>query len=178
MTSIDDPATWTAPAPTPVDGPLAGPDRPILEGYLAWQRSTLLSICAGLTGEQLARRPLPSSRLSLLGLVRHLAKVERTWFRIRAAAEPIEPLYDLALGKDHDFEALEPSEAPAAFSRYDQECRAADAAVAGLPFEATFDLGGEPFSLRMVYVHMIGEYARHNGHADLLREAIDGVTGR
>jgi hypothetical protein len=170
--------TWTAPTPAPVDGPLTGPDRPILEGYLTWQRSTLLNICAGLAGPQLAARPLPSSHLSLLGLVRHLAKVERTWFRIRAAGEPIEPLYDPALGKDHDFDHLDPDEAPAAFARYAEECRLADEAASRLSFDDTFDLGGEPFSLRMVYVHMIGEYARHNGHADLLREAVDGVTGR
>src|SRR6202021_2017640 len=63
--------TWTVPTPSPVDGPMTGDDRPILEGYLNYQRSTLLNICAGLTGEQLARRPIPSSNLSLLGLIRH-----------------------------------------------------------------------------------------------------------
>jgi hypothetical protein len=126
--------TWTVPTPSPVDGPMTGDDRPILEGYLNYQRSTLLNICAGLTGEQLARRPLSSSNLSLLGLIRHLAKVERIWFRQRAA---------------------------------------------GLGFDDTLDAGGgDTFSVRMVYVHLIGEYARHNGHADLLREALDGVTGR
>ena len=78
--------TWTAPSPPAcADGPLSGDDRPILEGFLAWQRSTLLNICAGLTAEQLAERPVPPSSLSLLGLVRHMAKVERIWFRQRAA---------------------------------------------------------------------------------------------
>ncbi len=170
--------TWTAPAPEPVDGPLTGADRPILEGYLAWQRATLLNICAGLTGEQLAQRPLPSSNLSLLGLVRHLAKVERIWFRQRAAAQDVAPMYDPSLGKDYDYDELDPAEAPAAVRRLQDEWRSADEAVAGMGFEDTFEVGGEPFSLRMVYVHMIGEYARHNGHADLLREAADGVTGR
>ncbi len=170
--------TWTAPAPDPVDGPVTGSDRPMLEGYLGWQRATLLNICAGLTADELATRPLPRSNLSLLGLVRHLAKVERTWFRIRAAAEPIEPLYDPALGKDHDFDGLDPADAAAAIERLEREWRAADAAAAQLDFDDAFDVHGEPFSLRMVYVHMIGEYARHNGHADLLREQLDGVTGR
>jgi uncharacterized damage-inducible protein DinB len=150
----------------------------MLEGYLGWQRATLLNICAGLTGEQLATRALPSSNLSLLGLVRHLAKVERTWFRIRAAGAAIEPLYDPVLGKDHDYDVLDPGEAPAAFRRLADEIEAADAAAAALDFDHTFEQDGEPFSLRMVYVHMIGEYARHNGHADLLRERLDGVTGR
>jgi uncharacterized damage-inducible protein DinB len=170
--------TWTATAPEPVDGPLTGSDRPMLEAYLDWQRATLLNICAGLTGEQLATRPLPRSNLSLLGLVRHLAKVERTWFRIRAAHEPVDPLYDPELGKDHDFDGLDPDEAPAAFARLSEEIRRAGEAAARLDFDHTFDLDGEAFSLRMVYVHMIGEYARHNGHADLLREHVDGVTGR
>jgi uncharacterized damage-inducible protein DinB len=169
--------TWLVPAPEPVDGPLTGADRPMLEGYLAWQRATLLNICAGLTSAQLAQRPLPSSNLSLLGLVRHLAKVERIWFRQRAAGEDVPPLYDAGLGKDHDFDAIDPADAASAVQRLQAEWRMAVAAVAGMSFEDEFDFGGAPFSLRMVYVHMIGEYARHNGHADLLREAIDGVTG-
>jgi len=171
--------TWTVPTPAPVDGPLTGADRPILEGYLNWQRVTLLNICAGLTGEQLARRAIPSSNLSLLGLIRHLAKVERTWFRQRAAGQPVPPMYDPARGKDADFNDAAAAEAEADIARLQQEWREADKAVAGLDFKDTLDAGGgETFSLRMTYVHMIGEYARHNGHADLLREALDGVTGR
>lgn len=170
--------TWLAPTPTPVDGPTSGDDRLMLEGYLAWQRSTLLSICAGLTGDQLALRPMPPSTLSLLGMVRHLAKVERTWFRQRAAGLPIEPFYDPALGKDHDFEDGDAVEAEAAFLALQAEWVLGDAAVAALPFDHEFDNRGETWSLRMVYVHLIGEYARHNGHADLLRQGIDGVTGR
>ncbi len=170
--------TWTAPAPNPVDGPLTGAGRPILEGYLNWQRVTLLHICAGLTGEQLASRPIPASNLSLLGLVRHLAKVERIWFRQRAAGQPVEPMYDPALGKDADFDAGRAAEAADCVEQLQAEWRRADEAVAGMAFGDTFDVSGEEFSLRMVYVHMIGEYARHNGHADLLRESIDGVTGR
>ena len=171
--------TWTVPTPSPVDGPMTGDDRPILEGYLNYQRSTLLNICAGLTGEQLARRPLPSSNLSLLGLIRHLAKVERIWFRQRAAGQPVPPMYDPARGKDADFNDAVAAEAEADIARLREEWRQGDAAAASLGFEDTLDAGGgDTFSVRMMYVHLIGEYARHNGHADLLREAIDGVTGR
>jgi uncharacterized damage-inducible protein DinB len=170
--------TWTAPTPTMTDGPLAGDDRPILEGVLNWQRATLLNICAGLSGEQLARRPIPSSNLSLLGLVRHLAKVERIWFRQRAAGQPVEPMYDSARGKDADYNDLSADDAAADFQRLQNEWASADAAVAGMAFDDTFEVDGEIFSLRMVYVHLIHEYSRHNGHADLLREAIDGSTGR
>ena len=170
--------TWTAPTPSPVDGPLTGDDRPILEGFLNWQRTTLLNICADLTGEQLASRPIPASNLSLLGLVRHLAKVERTWFRQRAAGQPAGPVYDPALGKDADFNDLRATEAKADIDRLQAEWHLADEAVANMAFGDTFDVNGTEFSLRMVYVHMIYEYSRHNGHADLLRESIDGVTGR
>lgn len=170
--------TWTAPAPAPIDDePLVGDDRPILESFLAWQRRTLLNVCAGLTGEQLAARPIPPSNLSLLGLVRHMAKVERIWFRIRAAGEPIGPLYDPALERDSDFNDLDPSRAEQDFAVYERECRLADAAAAKLAFDDTFELRGDTYSVRLVYVHMIAEYARHNGHADLLRERTDGTTG-
>jgi hypothetical protein len=91
--------TWTVPAPGQADGPLTGDDRPIIEGFLGWQRATLLNICAGLTGEQLATQPIGSSSLSLLGLIRHLAKVERIWFSERAAGLVVEPMYDPSRGK-------------------------------------------------------------------------------
>jgi uncharacterized damage-inducible protein DinB len=170
--------TWTAPTPpAPVDGPLTGDDRAILEGFLASQRSVLLTICAGLTPEQLVEQAVPPSRLSLLGLVRHLAKVERIWLRQGAAGEEVEPMYDPSLGKDIDFEDLDPDRAAYDLSRYQKECELADAAVAELPFDHEFERKGETFSLRATYVHLISEYARHNGHADLLREKLDGVTG-
>jgi Protein of unknown function (DUF664) len=170
--------TWTAPQPEAVDGPLVGPDRPMLEGYLGWQRATLLNICAGLSADQLALRPLASSHLSLLGLVRHATKVERVWFRLRAARQDVGPVYDLRLGKDHDFDLVLPEQASDALGLLQEEWRAADEAVAEMAFDDTFEVGEDVFSLRMTYVHMIGEYARHNGHADLLRESIDGVTAR
>lgn len=169
---------WIAPEITRVDEPQVGDDQALLAGRLERNRSCLLYKCSGLTGEQLAQRSVPPSTMSLLGLVRHMTKVERIWFRHRAAGEDVPPVYDLALGKDHDFEALDPEEAPEAFERLHAEWDVADAAAAPLDFDHVIEVHGEPFSLRMIYVHMIGEYARHNGHADLLREAIDGVTAR
>src|SRR5260370_22892124 len=115
--------TWPAPAPDLVDGPLTGDDRPILEGFLTWERATLLNICAGLTGEQVARRPIPSSNLSLLGLIRHLAKVERIWFRQRAAGQPVPPMYDPARGKDADDNGAVAAEADADIARLQGEWR-------------------------------------------------------
>jgi uncharacterized damage-inducible protein DinB len=151
----------------------------MLEAYLGFQRRTLLNVCAGLSASQLALRPLPPSRLSLLGLVRHLTKVERIWFRIRAAAEDVPPAFDAALGADADFELIDAADAAAAIEQLQEEWRRCDAATAGLSLEDTLrDRDGVEMSLRMTYLHVINEYARHNGHADLIREQIDGVTGR
>lgn len=149
----------------------------MLTGYLGWFRSTLLQKCAGLTGEQLAERTVPPSNLTLLGLLHHMAKVERTWFRERFAGQRLDPMYDPAQGKDADFEDLDPARAADDYARLVEECRLADAVVADASLDDTFTHNGELFSLRLVHVHMIGEYARHIGHADLVRERLDGVTG-
>jgi len=171
--------TWIAPnAPEPPDGPSSGPDRPNIEAYLNYQRCTLLNICAGLNAEQLASRPIASTNLSLLGLVRHMAKVERVWFRIRASGEQVEMLFDTELGDDTDFNDADAATAERDFAIYAHEVAAAKEAAALIDFDAPVPTRAEPWSFRMVHLHMIGEYARHNGHADLLREAIDGVTDR
>ena len=168
---------WIAPTPAPIpDGPLVGEDRPILVAFLAWQRHQLLVSCAGLTGEQLVEHAVPPSNLTLLGLVRHMAKVERAWYRERVNGEQLESMYDPAKGKDADFDDLDPALAAQDFARYAEECRLADVAVADKSFDDTFVLRGETYSLRLVSVHLVAEYSRHNGHADLLRERIDGTT--
>ncbi|MGK4579479.1 DinB family protein [Kitasatospora sp. HPMI-4] len=169
--------TWTAPEVTRTGGSLVAGEREMLEGFLAWQRSTLLHKCAGLTGEQLAGRTVPPSDLSLLGLLRHLAKVERIWFRERFAGERVERLYDTAGSKAADFAEPDPDHAAEDYARLVEECRLADAAVAGASLDDTCTHDGEVHSLRLIYFHMITEYARHLGHADLLRERLDGVTG-
>jgi uncharacterized damage-inducible protein DinB len=169
--------TWTAPTPSPIEGPTTGDERPMLEAYLRWQRTRLLNVCAGLTAEQLANRPLPPSPLSLLGLVRHLAKVERVWFRQRVAGEDVPALYG-GPGSPTDFEEGRIADAPREVEDLREEWHRADDAVSELPLDHTFSFRDETWSLRMVYLHMIGEYACHNGHADLIREQTDGVTGR
>jgi uncharacterized damage-inducible protein DinB len=145
----------------------------MLQAFLDWQRATLLYKCQGLTGEQLAERVVPPSDLSLLGLIRHLTWVERGWFRQRFADEPVEDAYDSAAA----FKATDPARAAADYARFTEECRLADTAAANAPLDATFIHNGETMSLRFIYLHMIEEYARHLGHADLLRERIDGATG-
>jgi uncharacterized damage-inducible protein DinB len=145
----------------------------MLQAFLDWHRATLLHKCAGLTGEQLVERAVPPSDLSLLGLIRHMTRVERAWFRQRFADERVEDAY----GKDAAFTDTDPARAAVDYARFTEECRLADATAAHAPLDATFKWSGQEMSLRLVYLHMIEEYARHLGHADLIRERVDGTTG-
>ncbi|MGA8112650.1 MAG: DinB family protein [Actinocatenispora sp.] len=166
---------WTAPEVERSDEPLVADELTMLTGWLEWHRGTLLHKCAGLTGEQLAQWSVPPSNLSLLGLVRHMADVERAWFRSRFGGEDVPALFP---GEDEVFEAADAAHAEEDFARFTAECAAARVAVEGAGLDETFEHHKHgTMSLRWVYVHMIEEYARHNGHADLLRERIDGVTG-
>jgi uncharacterized damage-inducible protein DinB len=168
----DDPVTWTAPEVTRPEGPLAAGEREMLQAFLDWHRSTLLYKCAGLTGEQLAQRSVPPSEISLLGLVRHMTRVERAWFRQRFADEQVDDAY----GREAAWQA-DPTRAAADYARFTEELRLSDAAAAHAALDATFTHNGETMSLRLIYLHMIEEYARHLGHADLIRERLDGATG-
>jgi hypothetical protein len=155
-------------------------ERPALESWLDFHRATLLFKCQRLTGEQLAQRPVAPSSLSLLGLVRHMAEVERWWFRRQFAGQAeVGDLYCTDDVPDGDFDLVEGPNAQADFATFDQECQLAREIVVGQSLDDTFahPRRGGPIDLRWVYLHMIEEYARHNGHADLLREQIDGVTG-
>ena len=169
--------TWIAPAVDRPTGSLVAPERELLAGYLDFYRHTLLYKCAGLSAEQLAQRSAPPSTLSLLGLIRHARKVERIWFRIHFADVPASPVFDPALGKDADFELIDAADAQASYEALIEEWKLSDEAAAGRSLDERFTFSGEDSSLRMIYIHLIGEYARHCGHADLLREHLDGVTG-
>jgi hypothetical protein len=172
--------TWTAPDQPRTDPPTVAGERAALEGWLDFHRNTLLVKCQGLTGAQLAQRAVPPSSLSLLGLVRHMTDVERAWFRIRSAGETgLAFRYCTDEFPDGDFDFAEPPGAEADLAAYRQECELARAAMVGRSLDGTFfhQRYGHTLDVRWVYLHMIEEYARHNGHADLLRERIDGVTG-
>jgi uncharacterized damage-inducible protein DinB len=156
--------------------PLVADERTMLEAWLDFHRATLLMKCAGLSDEQLKLRSAPPSTLSLLGLVRHMTEVERSWFRRRIGGESHEsagPLYYTPEREDDDFDAVDAADSARMFEAFLQEVELCKQAAAGVPLDAR---RGE-HSVRWIYTHMLEEYARHNGHADLLRERIDGARG-
>jgi len=168
----------TAPEDTRRDPPVTGDERATLQGFLDFHRDTLMWKCTGLTDQQLKTRPFATTDLSLLGLVRHLADVERSWFRRRVAGEDAPPIFYSRQEPDADIDPPADADPEADFAVWRAEVAACDATVAGRGLDDTFLSGqGDTRSLRWLYNHMIEEYARHNGHADLIRQAIDGATG-
>jgi uncharacterized damage-inducible protein DinB len=172
--------SWTAPPVERADAPTVAGEREMVDAWLDFHRATLLGKCAGLTSEQLKQRAVPPSSMSLLGLVRHMAEVEQSWFQRRVAGRELPFIYcDVDNNPDGDFDDVDGADAVADLDRYRQEVDSARAVVQGRSLDDTFMHArmGVEMSVRWVYVHMIEEYARHNGHADLLRERIDGATG-
>lgn len=155
-----------------------GDEREILTTFLDWERATLERKCAGLSDEQLKTRSCPPSTLTLLGLLRHMADVERWWFRIRFLHEPLPARYSTEERPDDDFDALDSDPVDDVRAAWREECDSARRIVAEHELDERGDRpNGDPVSLRWILTHMVEEYSRHNGHADLLREAIDGATG-
>lgn len=169
---------WTVPPVARIHEPVTADERATLDGLLEWHRSTFVWKCAELTGEQLALRPVPPSSLSLLGLIRHLTDTERAWFRRRVGGLPLPEAYARPDRPEAAFEDADPVSAEADLARLNEEWELCRQAVAGVPLDTTFEHESwGTLSVRWVYGHMIAEYARHLGHADLIRESIDGVTG-
>lgn len=158
--------------------PFSLQEREMLEAWLEFHRVTLLLKCEGLDEAGLKQRPVASSRLSLHGLVRHMAEVERNWFRRVLLREPGVPSiwYDPAV-EDSELVPLDDADWQADLAAWQRECEASRRAAATHDLDDTGLRRGQPCSLRWIYVHMIEEYARHNGHADLIRELVDGSVG-
>jgi uncharacterized damage-inducible protein DinB len=170
---------WTAPGVTREFVPYLAGEREMLEAWLDFHRQTLLAKCAGLTEAELRRRAAPPSGLSLLGLVRHMAEVERGWFRRRIGGEDVGFLFSSPEDPDGEFDHVEGADARADLATYVTEVAAARRAAAGHDLDEVFyhTHRATNMNVRWVYTHLIEEYARHNGHADLIRERIDGRTG-
>ena len=166
------------PSVTRTDPPMTGDERTMVTVWLDFQRSTLLWKCELLDGDALARRGVPPSPLSLLGIVRHMALVEWSWFERVFAADgspqpvPTEP------DVDADFHDIDPARAMDDIAMFQRQCDVSRAIVAGAEsLDVLAANAKNAVSLRWIMIHMIEEYARHNGHADLLREQIDGAVG-
>jgi uncharacterized damage-inducible protein DinB len=164
------------------DPPMQAGERETLIGFLNWQRHTFELKCAGLDAADLARRAVEPSTLSLLGLLRHMADVERGWFRRRMAGQDAPPHYYSKDNPDGDFDGAvaDPEVVAEAWDVWRSEIAFANQLIAEA---ANLDVSGTeptrgPVSLRWVLNHMVEEYARHNGHADLLRQRIDGAVGQ
>jgi uncharacterized damage-inducible protein DinB len=159
--------------------PETGDERTMLAVWLDYQRATLLWKCERLEGEDLVRQSVPPSSLSLLGIVRHMDLVEWNWFDHIFAGSSNPPPMSTDEDRDADFNELEPQQAMADIEHFQDRCdrsRSIAAAADSLDTQAASTRHGT-FSLRWIMIHMIEEYARHNGHADLLREQIDGAVG-
>jgi uncharacterized damage-inducible protein DinB len=159
---------------------LQADERTTLESWLNFYRATLGLKCDGLTDEQLRTASVPPSSLTLLGLLQHMAEVERNWFRRVLQGEQVPAIYDPAAdtdGPDGGFALSEAWTCDTARALWEGEIARsrANCALRGLDETSSF-MGGQ-VTLRWIYNHMIGEYARHAGHADLIRERIDGATG-
>jgi hypothetical protein len=155
--------------------PYVGTERETLDGWLDFHRATLLWLCDGLTDDQLTSRAVPPSSLTLLGLVRHLTDVERGWF-LPFLGTYGGPLYSTEDDEEGEFHVT--SADPATdLARYRSEVDVIREALRSHDLDEVEVDGDRSFSLRWVVTHLVEEYARHNGHGDLLREALDGRTG-
>ena len=159
--------------------PLTGGEREMLRAFLDYHRATLAMKCDGLSDEELRHRSMPPSTLTLLGLVRHLAEVERTWFRRVINGEDLPRVWS----DDDDFQVafdVSASTRSEAFGTWQEEvahARRIEKRAESLDVTGYMPKWDADVSLRLVMLHLIQEYARHNGHADFLREGIDGVVG-
>jgi uncharacterized damage-inducible protein DinB len=162
-----------------IDPSMVSTERTALREWLDYQRATLEMKCEGLEREGLIARPVATSLLTLQGLVRHMAEVERYWFQRALAGLDVPPLYyDDDQHPDGDFELIEDADWGADLATWRAECeqaRALEAAASSL--DVTGTRRDQPVDLRWIMIHMIEEYARHNGHADLIREMVDGTVG-
>jgi hypothetical protein len=161
--------------------PTIAAERELLQGFLDYHRDTLLWKTAGLTGEQLVQPNVDPSKMSLLGLVRHLTEVERYWFQICLDERPIRPIHWTDEHPDGDFDLVDPDAAEQDVAQYREIIKVSDEICAKFDLDHVYHRPSpresERYSVRWLYLHLVEEYARHNGHADLLRERIDGQTG-
>jgi uncharacterized damage-inducible protein DinB len=162
-----------------IDPDLQGSEIEVLTQFLDYHRATLRMKCAGLSDDQLRQRAIPTTGITLLGLLRHLTDVERNWFAVHLDGQPNTPIFFSESDPNGDFDRLESAPVEDVWAAYDAAVTESQRITATFadPGDLTRGTRGRPRNLRWILAHLLEEYARHNGHADLLREAIDGVTG-
>ncbi len=164
--------------PRRIEPPFVLPERAMLESWLDFHRTTLLLKCEDLDDDGRTSRPVATSKLSLHGLVRHMAEVERNWFQRVLQRDPAVPhIWADPEVEDSEMVPLDDADWEADLEAWQSECASSRKAAALHDLDDTGMRRGEHVSLRWIYVHMIEEYARHNGHADLIREMVDGSVG-
>lgn len=164
--------------------PLIADERTSLESWLDFYRATLAQKCADLPDQDLREASVAPSPITLLGLLQHAAEVERNWFGRVLAQEDAPPVHappagggDGAEGRDGGWDLAEDATFEQALARWEAEVARARRNCAARELDDTSPFMGAQVTLRWIYIHMIGEYARHCGHADLVRERVDGRTG-
>ncbi|WP_026152356.1 DinB family protein [Actinopolyspora halophila] len=160
--------------------PMNADERAVLEGWLDFHRATLETKCAGVDDTQAATASVPPSGITLTGLIQHMAEVERNWFRRVLTGERTPPIHDPRAdphGPEGGFELAEGASLHEALTTWKAEVARARECCADRCLTETGHFAGGEVNLRWIYVHLVEEYARHNGHADLIRERLDGTTG-
>jgi hypothetical protein len=166
-------------APERANVPVSGDERTQLDAWLDFQRATLLKKCDGLNAAQMKMHPVATSKLSLLGLIRHMTFVEQVWFETTFAGHDTSDYYKTEGDRDADFNDLDSAAVEEVIDLYLKSVKVSRELCAGHSLDelATKPRRGREVDLRWIFVHMIEEYARHNGHADIIRELVDGATG-
>ena len=167
---------WSAPEVDRTPAPSSGDERTVLAGWLDYHRDTLLHKCAGLTEVQLKTASVEPSDLTLLGIVRHMTENER-WFGSLFTGEEVEGPYGTEDNPSAALEDIGSADAEADLAAFRVEVDKSRNASTQRELDEAFEDEGEVLNLRSMHLHMIEEYARHNGHADFLRERLDGATG-
>ncbi|MCX4823771.1 DinB family protein [Streptomyces sp. NBC_01142] len=154
--------------------PFEADERTMLESWLTFHRATLALKCEGVEGDGIRQASVEPSSMTLLGLVQHMAEVERNWFQRVFSGLDVPSVYE---GNKSGFALAPERDLDEALAVWRAEIARGEAICADRSLDDTGTLWKQPVSLRWIYVHLIEEYARHNGHADLIRERLDGKTG-
>jgi hypothetical protein len=168
--------TWTAPAVERAESPNLGDERAVLDGWMDFHRDTLLFKCSGLTAEQLKTASAEPSKVTLLGIVRHMTELEQ-WLGYLFSGEAPTSSYSTEASPEGAWTDIADADAAANLDTYRAVVETTRKAGSQRGLDHVFEEEGETFNLRAMFVHILEEYARHNGHADLIRERIDGETG-